>query len=257
MVRTASKQETDQFLFRLPSELRERLAQRAAANSRSMAAEVIEAIEKHLTSADRVTQLWELFGKHQQYIEAIPSILSAIGEIEGYLEDLCSSFPEDYGPGYAPKLFPPKFQASWKDRYYAHIDTAALPLLTADQVQTIKTLLKETDTDEEKFLHEMMEPRIEDIRGFDFQRARKILEGRRRITADQVQTIKTLLKETDTDEEKFLAAILGDGRLRYLAVTPGDAHRVEDIRSFEFEKAREILEQPWHLQRLRRNRTPT
>jgi predicted DNA-binding protein len=31
----------------MPSELRERLAQRAAANGRSMAAEVVEAIEKH------------------------------------------------------------------------------------------------------------------------------------------------------------------------------------------------------------------
>jgi hypothetical protein len=190
--------------------------------------------------------------------EQIPGgyvVCDAIEAIEGYLADLSSSFPEDYGPGNSPTLFKPEFQSSWWERHYAHIDKAALPLLTADQVQTIKTLLKETDTDEETFLREMGEVRIEDIRGFYFQRARNILEGLRRITADQVQTIKTLLKETDTDEETFLAAKIiwrSSSRLR-----PPDAHRIEDIRSFQFEEAREILKQPWHLERLRRNRTPT
>ena len=75
--------------------LRDRVARRAAENGRSMNTEIVEAIEHHLTRADRVTQLWELFGKHQENIEAIPVISSAIEDIEGYLEDVRSCFPED------------------------------------------------------------------------------------------------------------------------------------------------------------------
>lgn len=182
----------DQYLLRLPPGMRERLEQRAAANSRTMAAEVIEAIEQHLTRTDRVTQLWEFFGKHQQYIEAIPLILSALWEL-----DIDVYFSSDYDR-------PPTVDWKWSD-WKAHIARAAVPLLTADQVQTIKALLK----------------------------------------------------ETDTDEEEFLARVHGDWRLTHLDATSRGTRRIEDIRNFEFEPARNYL---WGLrdyQQRMRNRSPT
>jgi hypothetical protein len=177
--RTAVR-EGDQYLLRLPPGMRERLEQRAAANGRAMAAEVIEAIEKHLTSADRVTQLWETFAKHQENIEAIPVILSAIREIESCLESYTDS---------------PSALYRWEEgkRYNAYV--ATLPLVTADQVQTIRALLKETGVDEETLLGAMGAPRIEDIK---FEPAMKYVGERMRnqpFTADQLETIKALLKE--------------------------------------------------------------
>jgi len=163
---------------------------RAAENGRSVNTEIVDAIEKHLASADRFTQLWGLFEKHQQYIEAIPSILSAIREIEAWMPEA--------GEAVAPARF-----IQWKQ----------LPPLTGDRVQTIKAHLKETN-DEEVFLALMGEDRIEDIRGFEFERVmRHINEVERRgrdrapITADQVQTIKAVLKEIETDEQSFLSAM--------------------------------------------------
>ena len=52
---------------------------------------------------------------------------------------------------------------------------AARPLLTANQMQTIKAILKETGTDETKFLRVMKATRIEDIR--NFERAVSVIEA--------------------------------------------------------------------------------
>jgi hypothetical protein len=144
--------------------MRERLEHRAAENGRSMSAEVVEAIEKHLTSADRVTQLWERLGRHQEYIEAIPMILSAIGQIETYLKDVDGRLSEISGNplGGAPAVLNDWIQ---QKRHVAYL--ASLPLVTADQVQTIKARLIETATNEERFLALMHAPRIEEIRGFE------------------------------------------------------------------------------------------
>ena len=65
----------DQYMLRLPPGLRERVAQKAAENGRSMNTEIVAAIEQHLSSANRVTQLWELWCKHEKNIEAIPRLL--------------------------------------------------------------------------------------------------------------------------------------------------------------------------------------
>jgi hypothetical protein len=83
--KTAKKiagKDADQYMLRLPTGLRDRVARRAAENGRSMNTEIIEAIEKHLLSADRVTQLWEIFEKHREYLEAIPHIWDAVEELE-------------------------------------------------------------------------------------------------------------------------------------------------------------------------------
>ena len=68
----------DQYMLRLPPGLRERVAQRAADNGRSMNTEIINAIEQHLIGADRVSQLWELWQKHEKNIEAIPRLLEGV-----------------------------------------------------------------------------------------------------------------------------------------------------------------------------------
>jgi hypothetical protein len=68
----------EQYMLRLPPGLRDSVARRAAENGRSMNTEIIEAIEKHLRDADRVTQLWEVFGKHRENIEALDSIRSTV-----------------------------------------------------------------------------------------------------------------------------------------------------------------------------------
>jgi predicted HicB family RNase H-like nuclease len=215
-VKKIAAKDADQYMLRLPPGLRDRVARRAADNGRSMNTEIVEAIEHHLTRADRVTQLWELFTKHQENIEAIPVISSAIEDIEGYLEDVRSCFPEDARPGRPPEVLYKWMQKKQHDVYVAHV--ATLPVLTADQAQTIKALLKETGAHEERFLTAIGAPRIEDIR--DFEGAMKLLGerllsyGAHSLPADQVHTIKALLKEIGSGGETFLAAIGADARSR-------------------------------------------
>lgn len=179
--RTAVR-EGDQYLLRLPPGMRERLEQRAAETGRAMSAEVIEAIEKHLLGADRVTQLWELFGKHQENIELIPLILVAITEIEAWCDDINMS--ED---GALSMSVAPRVMSAWrrrKEQHDYHAYVASLPLITAYQVQMIRDLLKEIGdvnneryrgkVNEEKFLTLMNVSHIEDIR--DFAKAIELLE---------------------------------------------------------------------------------
>lgn len=169
--------DADQYMLRLPPGLRDRVARRAAENGRSMNTEIVEAIEQHLTRADRVTQLWELFGKHQEKIEAIPWLLAAVEQIESYLDQSGDSDT-------------PMVLRNWSRQKQHDAYVAGLPLVTAEQVKTIKALLKGIGRDENKFLGAMGVSRIEDIR--DFQRAMALLESARRYrtpaTAEQVQT---------------------------------------------------------------------
>ena len=180
-----------------------------------MNTEIVEAIEEHLTRADRVTQLWELFRKHQENIEAIPMILEAIPII---LSAIASFEAYQDGDGTIRVGTTSEFDDWMKkredDAYVAYL--ATLPVVTANQAQTIKALLKvipfsysgeSEEKSEERFLAEVAAPRIEDIRGFE--RVMKLLGQRLpyRLEADQVQTIKALLKEADSGgREAFLDA---------------------------------------------------
>jgi predicted HicB family RNase H-like nuclease len=164
-VKKIAAKDADQYMLRLPPGLRDRVARRAAENGRSMNTEIIEAIEQHLTGADRVTQLWEFFGEHRANVEAIPRILAAVEQIEIYLSQSAD--------GDTPSVL-----GSWRWQKQRDAREAALPLVTADQVETIKSLLKETDADEAKFLALMRKPRIEEIR--DFEGAIGALKSRRR-----------------------------------------------------------------------------
>jgi hypothetical protein len=119
----------------------------AEANGRSQTAEIVAAIERHVTSADRITELWKFFEKHREHIETIPEALAAIENLE-----------LTTGAGFLRERRLHKERLARED---------ALPLVTADEAQTIRRLLKELDINEEKFLKLMRAPRIEEIRGFE------------------------------------------------------------------------------------------
>ena len=71
-----------QCMLRLPLDLRDKVAARAAQNGRSMDTEIIEAIEHHLRGADRITRLWEFFERHRESIESVPLLLTAVENLE-------------------------------------------------------------------------------------------------------------------------------------------------------------------------------
>src|SRR5437016_5639728 len=77
----------DRIIVRLPEGMRDKIAAMALANSRSMTAEVIAALEQHLKGADRISQLWEVFEKHREDIEAIPRIWEAVENLEWHVEN--------------------------------------------------------------------------------------------------------------------------------------------------------------------------
>ena len=71
-----------QCMLRLPPGLRDKVAARAAQNGRSMNTEIIEAIERYLQGADRITRLWEFFERHRESIESLPLLLTAVENLE-------------------------------------------------------------------------------------------------------------------------------------------------------------------------------
>ena len=71
-----------QCMLRLPPGLRDKVAARAAQNGRSLNSEIIEAIERHLQGADRITRLWEFFEWHRESIESVPLLLTAVENLE-------------------------------------------------------------------------------------------------------------------------------------------------------------------------------
>jgi hypothetical protein len=80
--RAESIHDRDRIIARLPDGLRDKLAALAEANGRSQTAEIVAAIQKHVTSADRITELWDFFEKHRENIEAIPNIDSRLDRVE-------------------------------------------------------------------------------------------------------------------------------------------------------------------------------
>jgi hypothetical protein len=73
-------------MLRLPPGLRDKVAARAVQNGRSMNTEIIEAIERHLQGADRITRLWEFFERHREGIEGVPLLLTAVENLEIFAE---------------------------------------------------------------------------------------------------------------------------------------------------------------------------
>jgi predicted DNA-binding protein len=156
--------DAEQYMLRLPAGLRDKVARRAAENGRSMNTEIIDAIEKYLEGIDRLSQLWELFERHREDIEAIPRIWAAVENIEGYLERA--------GEGESPARL-----TTWRRRREYETRMASLRPISAEQAATVRRLIKETEANEATLLRILKAPTIEQIK--DFDRVISILEPRR------------------------------------------------------------------------------
>jgi predicted DNA-binding protein len=157
--------DAEQYMLRLPAGLRGRVARRATENGRSMNTEIIDAIEKHLEGTDRISQLWEMFQKHRENIEAIPVIWGAVENIELYLERS--------GEGESPAGL-----RMWRRQKEHEARVVSLPPISAEQAAVIRRLIQETGADETRVLKLLRVSKIEDIK--DFDRVVSILEQRRR-----------------------------------------------------------------------------
>jgi hypothetical protein len=152
VVKKIAAKDADQYMLRLPPGLRDRVAHRAAENGRSMNTEIVEAIEKHLEGADRMTRLWDFIEKHRENVEAISSIRQAVEGLEAIVVSLGNRV----------------FSSSLKERR-ALLDAkiAALPMLTNEQAKTIRSQLQEMNVREDELLEVFGAETIEQIRGFE------------------------------------------------------------------------------------------
>jgi predicted DNA-binding protein len=158
--KVASKR-ADQYMLRFPEGMRAKLAKLANANGRSMNAEIIDAIEKHLEGADRMTRLWDFFEKHRENIEAIDRVWGAVEDLEHSMHKLT-------GDGMYGTL------TEWRHSKDNDAREALRPVLTSDQVKELRALLEKAGVDEQAFLRESKAAKIEEVR--DFERASKILQ---------------------------------------------------------------------------------
>jgi hypothetical protein len=148
--------DADQYMLRLPPGLRDRVGRRAAENGRSMNTEIIDAIEKHLEGADRITQLWDLFEKNRENLEAIPHIWGAVENLEHEME-------RETG------------RSGSLTRWRYEQEKAARPPITADQVAAIRDRVKELGMDEAMLAKRLRVPSIEAIKPLDFSSAMGLL----------------------------------------------------------------------------------
>lgn len=66
----------DQLLIRLPGNMRQQIASLAADNGRSMNAEIVAALEKHLEDGDAVAELWRMVEALQTKVADHDAILN-------------------------------------------------------------------------------------------------------------------------------------------------------------------------------------
>lgn len=141
-------------MLRLPPGLRDQVARRAAENGRSMNTEIIDAIEKHLRDADRITQLWEAFEKHRANIEAIGLIWDAVDHLEHTVGRLTDG---DFR-GVLNRA---------RDEEREAARQAKLPPITAEQAAEIRDLLNDSGRDEAWLLKGLPAASIEEIKDFE------------------------------------------------------------------------------------------
>lgn len=164
--KVASKR-ADQYMLRFPEGMRAKLAKLANANGRSMNAEIIDAIEKHLDGADRIAQLWAFIEKHRENIEAIPEIWQSLDNLKYEIRPLIDE------RDYAVMI---RADTEHKAR------VAKLPPITAEQAAVIRRLIQETEADETRLLKLLKVSSVEEIK--DFDRVVNILEQRRQSKED-------------------------------------------------------------------------
>src|SRR5450631_2137656 len=76
--RVESIHDRDRIIIRLPDGMRDQLTDLAEANGRSLTAEVVAALERHLKGVDRVTEISETLKKYQPDIERIDILRQAV-----------------------------------------------------------------------------------------------------------------------------------------------------------------------------------
>jgi predicted DNA-binding protein len=158
----------EQYMLRLPPGLRDQVARRATENGRSMNTEIVEAIEKHLRDADRVTQLWDIFEKHRKNIEDLDLIGAAIENLELAVTDLTNG--EFYGRLSRMRMTDKESEEQARK--------VGIPPITAEEAAGVREWLEKTGIDKAKFLDHMGVSSIEEIR--NVERAKMVLLGLRR-----------------------------------------------------------------------------
>jgi predicted DNA-binding protein len=154
----------EQYLIRMPPGLRDRIAQRAVENGRSVSAEIVEAIEKHLEGVDRITQIWETLKKHQQDMEDVGLIRQAVLNLEGAMADVAND-TDFYGV----------LSSALRHRVETE-RVAKLPPITAEQAAHIRELIQQMGAHEGRLLRVLNATRVEEIKEYD--RAVSLLKRR-------------------------------------------------------------------------------
>jgi hypothetical protein len=119
-----------------------------------MNTEIIDAIERHLRGADRVSQLWEAFEKYRPNIEAIDLVYDAVYHLENRVRTLTDG---DYY-GVLNRARDEKQEAA---------RLAKLPPITAEQAATIRDLINGSALSEGSVLRALAAASIEEIKDFE------------------------------------------------------------------------------------------
>jgi hypothetical protein len=78
---------SEQFMVRMPLGLRAKIAALASANGRSMNSEVVAALENHLGSSDRLTEISDFVEDHRDNITALSELYNKVEKLERMLLD--------------------------------------------------------------------------------------------------------------------------------------------------------------------------
>lgn len=79
---------SDQYMIRLPDGMRDAIAKRADGNDRSMNAEIISAIRKHLDGANRFDELEAFIEKHREEIGWVYQMANDIEELQRKVNEI-------------------------------------------------------------------------------------------------------------------------------------------------------------------------
>jgi len=131
--------QTDQYLIRLPDGMRSKLSKLAEANGRSMNAEIVSALEQHLTGSDRFSAIEASIQNHDRTVQ----------ELEARIRTL-----EEWAIVAGIRNFRQGLQTGEKR-------------LTPREADEVRALLKRTGVSEARLLEKLAAPSIEEIKDFD------------------------------------------------------------------------------------------
>ncbi|MEY9121312.1 Arc family DNA-binding protein [Bradyrhizobium yuanmingense] len=129
---------TDQYLIRLPDGMRLKLSKLAEANGRSMNAEIVSALEQHLTGSDRLSAIESSIQNHDRTVQELAARIRTL---------------EDFAIVARFRNFREELQTS---------ETGLTPREAAE----LRALLKRTGVSEARLLEKLAAPSIEEIKDF-------------------------------------------------------------------------------------------